>query len=319
MAAVHEPSPLRSALRVLCRNTSWVVRGGAMMSAFAAMFAGLPDASAQMAVAPGRQVIGTAQRPCDVRSFRAFDNARADASGMQIENCRIVAGFVGINLHNKATVADGFILRKSSIMLKRPTEAGSVPTGVRFEWGRNILVEDVEVRGFKTAQKEGVYPNGDGLASEFAVGLTYRNVVSRDNANGGFDDKARNVRYENTVSEENDYGYRMWWRGRGNFIGTTMTCRNNRKSCLHLMNGGRRAATIGNADVVIDMLVVDNITPTPIAIMEKGTSLTVKACRITAPSAVPFMGGEGGTVHLGPTCADAQGNIVMAAPSANAH
>ena len=108
----------------------------------------------------------------------------------------------------------------------------------------------------------------------------------------------------------------MWWRGPGNFVGKTMTCRDNRVSCLHLMNGGDRAAEIGNAEPVIDHLIVHfskGVAVTPILIAEAGTSVTIKRCSITAdeaPSQPVAFGGTKARRVLDKSCMDGAGSIV---------
>ncbi|WP_129586386.1 hypothetical protein [Sphingomonas montana] len=276
------------------------------------------------AVRSGRSITGTPAKPCRVDyAYKWLDGMRGDASGMEVNHCDIRVSFRGVELTRKAGpvlgVARDVRIRNSSFALVAPSRIGTIPTGIQCKWGENILVENVTVTGFRTTPDPAgkVYPNGDGLGSEFCVGLTYRGVTSTDNGNGGFDDKARQVLYDHTVSERNDYGYRMWWRGAGNFTGTTMTCIDNRKSCLHLMDGGDRATTIGNAHLTVDTLIVRFTgAVTPILIAEPGTGLRVtRKCIITAvtPPAGPVaFGGTKATRILPASCMDAAGNIVFA-------
>ena len=292
-----------------------------------ALFCPMPSLAAPGTnVKAGRAIQGTAAKPCrSDQVYKWLDGMRGDASRMSVDGCDIRVSFRGVELTRKATpimpVADGVTIRNSSFTLIKPTSPTAIPTGIQCKWGTRTLIDNVTVRGFKAERAEGVYANGDGLGSEFCVGLTYRNVTSVDNGNGGFDDKARNVLYDNTVSIGNDYGYRMWWRGPGNFVGTTMTCQDNHISCLHLMNGGKRASEIGNAEPVIDHLIVHfskGAAITPILMAEAGTAVTIKRCTITAdevPSAPVAFGGTKATRMLGKSCMDEAGNIIWSKAS----
>lgn len=244
-------------------------------------------------VSPNRVVSGRPGVPCRVDyAYKWLDGMRGDATGMQVVGCDIRVSFRGVELTRKAGPARDVVIRKSVFTLVRPTPVGKIPTGIQVKWAINTLIEDVVAQDFRSAPADGEYENGDGFASEFAVGLTYRRALARNNSNGGFYDKGRDVRYENTVSENNDFGYRMWWRNAGNFRGTTMTCRNNRSSCLQL-NRGKKPG-VGAAHVEIDHLVVENDRATPIARMAAGTTLIVHRCTIRQPGGQPFFSGMNG-------------------------
>ncbi|EZP73797.1 hypothetical protein BV96_01241 [Sphingomonas paucimobilis] len=297
-----------------------------LLALLALTFAAHPALAAPgTAVQKGRIVQGTAQKPCKVDyAYKWLDGMKGDATGMVVDGCDIRVSFRGIELakppESPLGVAKYVVVRNSTFSLVRPaTPATAIPTGIQCKWGESILIENVTATGFQAVPGKG-YANGDGFGSEYCIGLTYRNVTASDNANGGFDDKAHRVLYHNTLSARNDYGYRMWWRGPGNFTGTTMTCEDNRVSCLHLMAGTKSGA----AHATIDHLVVHfakGAKITPILIAQPGTALTVGRCTITAdetPSAPVAFGGTKASRKLGPGCMDAAGNIIWSKPKPSA-
>ncbi|MBI5425771.1 MAG: hypothetical protein HZA32_16975 [Opitutae bacterium] len=63
-------------------------------------------------------------------------------------------------------------------------------------------------------QSSGDYWNGDGYSTERGVyNVTYSRCVSIDNHDGGWDDKAVNVIYENCIAIGNKRGFRNWANG----------------------------------------------------------------------------------------------------------
>lgn len=70
---------------------------------------------------------------------------------------------------------------------------------------------DCTARNNRFQQSSGAYWNGDGFSTERGTyNVTFTRCESYDNHDGGFDNKADNVIYDNCIALRNKKGYRIW-------------------------------------------------------------------------------------------------------------
>jgi hypothetical protein len=182
-----------------------------------------------------------------------------------------------------------------SIRMRAQPQSGThLPGGIPVYNGKNILIQDGTISGFKMTPVEGEYTNGDGISSERPVDhLTIRRVTSTDNSDGGFDLKSDHTYLYDTVAGRNFRNYRFWTRV------TAGTIRSFDPVQAHIWVGA-------GAEVVIDRLVAKSSTPVYVLWLDpEAKSVTIRSCDLDVPAGTRFFKkGSKAQLNLGPGCTD---------------
>jgi hypothetical protein len=230
-------------------------------------------------------------------AFRAIETAQ----GVTLRNLH-VTGLSGRNLQRDGMrlrhVTDAVISDFDLQMRAQPQTGRDLPEGIALYAGSNIVVRDGLVSGFRMADENDPktgkprYQNGDGVSSETGVnGLLIERVVSRNNSDGGFDLKGRNIRLVDLTAEDNGKGFRFWEQ----VAATKLTSVNN-KVAIHLMKG---------ATATIDRLDASSAGQGIVILSEGVGTLTIRACDLTkmaAGSVLVKRNDPGAVINLGDSC-----------------
>lgn len=228
--------------------------------------------------------------PVSVRkAYRAIETQKdATLRGVRIKGLR------GTDLERdgiRLRVAEDVTISDFDLAMRAEPQSGrNLPEGIAIYEGRDIVIRDGKVRGFRMAVVKGRYTNGDGIATEGAVqGATIENVVSSDNSDGGFDLKGR-VMLDKLTSERNGRNYRFWHQASAG----TITSVDPRGSHIWVAKG---------AVVKIDRLVARAGSPAPILTLDGGT-VEIGSCDLQVPKGTPMTRVEssGNKLKLGPGC-----------------
>lgn len=227
-----------------------------------------------------------------VSVFRAIDSGKqsrlrnvtingVDATALERDGIRIRGDAEGVRIQN-------FRLQMRSM----PQTSPNLPIGIAVQSGRDIVITDGTVSGFRMMEVQGKYNNGDGIASERAVdGLTIARVRSTDNSDGGFDLKSHDTRLDDLTSERNGRNYRLW----GTVEAGTISSVDPRDAHVWVAKG---------AVVHIRNLVAHSSTRAPLIKIEGPAEVTVDHCTLSLPPGNKIVGGkaEGAQVRLGRGC-----------------
>jgi hypothetical protein len=204
-----------------------------------------------------------------------------DATALDRDGIRIRGDAEGVRIQN-------FHLQ----MRSAPQSSPNLPIGIAVQTGRDIVISDGTVSGFRMIEQEGKYTNGDGIATERPVdGLSIARVRSTDNSDGGFDLKSRNTRLDDLTAERNGRNYRLW----GTVEAGTLNSADPRNAHVWVAKG---------AVVHIRNLVASSTRRAPLIKLEGPAQVTVDHCTLRLPPGNKIVGGqpEGADVHLGPGC-----------------
>lgn len=195
----------------------------------------------------------------------------------------------GIRVNGKA---DGIKITNFNIAMRAvPQTNDQMPTGIALLAGRNIVLQQGSVSGFKTTASGG-YDNGDGIAAERGVdNLIISNVDSSDNTDAGFDLKSSNTVLSGLTASRNYRNFRIW----GNASANTLTSTDPKNAHIWVGSG---------AELVIDKLVARSSTPALILYVDGAKSVTIKSCDISVPAGTKFMylATKSSVVTLGKGC-----------------
>jgi hypothetical protein len=177
-------------------------------------------------------------------------------------------------------------------MRSEPQSSPNLPIGIAVQSGRDIVISDGTVSGFRMIEQQGKYTNGDGIATERPVdGLSIARVRSSDNSDGGFDLKSRNTKLDDLTAERNGRNYRLW----GTVEAGTLNSADPRNAHVWVAKG---------AEVHIRNLVASSSTRAALIKLEGPAIVTVDHCTLSLPPGTKIVGGQpqGAQVHLGPGC-----------------
>jgi hypothetical protein len=189
-------------------------------------------------------------------------------------------------------------------MRAEPQTGTNLPEGIAIGGNNcapinNVVIRNGKVSGFRMAEVQGVYTNGDGVATEgCVVNLTISNVRASNNSDGGFDLKGQHVVLNNLVAENNSRGFRNW---SPDATATTLVSKNN-GTALWM---GKPDANGVPTKITIDRFIASSEVPAIVFRWERGALITVKSCDLTgmAPgSTLTKNDGSGAVVTLGEGC-----------------
>lgn len=222
------------------------------------------------------------------RAYRAIES-RPDS----VLEKTTIAGIVATDLQRdgiRLRTANDVVIRDFDLTMRAQPQRGKhLPEGIAITAGRNIVIRDGRVRGFRMVQGKG-YTNGDGIATEGETQGRMLNVTASDNSDGGFDIKG-DWRLDDLVAERNARDYRLWNRASAG----TLTARGWTSAAVWVGKGGR---------VRIDHLIASNTTLAPLLIVAGGTDVTIVRCTLSRPAGAQVVKSEGSNnkVTLGPGC-----------------
>lgn len=224
-------------------------------------------------------------------AFYTADDSRI--RNLRISNIKVTqAQREGIRLRGDV---DGVVICNFSIRMRPEPQSGThLPEGIAIYNGKNILLQDGFLSGFKMHDVAGEYTNGDGVSSERPVErLTIRRVTANDNSDGGFDLKSKDTYLYDTRAERNFRNYRFWTQV------TTGTIRSADPVQAHIWIGA-------GAEVVIDKLIATSATPAYVLWLDPDArSVTIGSCELAVPSGTRFYKrGSKAKLRLGPGCTD---------------
>lgn len=187
---------------------------------------------------------------------------------------------------------DGLTIKDFTIrMAAQPQNGNQLPTGIAAYKGKNIVVENGTISGFKMVREKGKFTNGDGFAAEGGVdGLTVRNVSSNDNSDAGFDLKSKNTYLNGVSASGNGRNYRFWSSIRAG----TLTVGEIQDAGIWVKGAAKPNL------ITIDRLVVRTARPGRAVIRVEGGSadIRIKSCDIKAPAGTVLVKDEGGSSKL---------------------
>ena len=175
-------------------------------------------------------------------------------------------------------------------MRLEPQQGRNLPEGIAIYEGRDIIIRNGKVSGFRMVGVEGRHTNGDGIATEGDVnGATIIDVVSSDNSDGGFDLKGK-VAIDRVTARRNGRNFRFWHQATAG----TITSIDPRGSHIWIGKG---------AVVRIDRLVARSSSSAPILTLDGGT-VEIGSCDLRVPAGTQMTRVEssGNRVKLGPGC-----------------
>lgn len=193
---------------------------------------------------------------------------------------------------------DGVTIRDFTIrMAATPQSGDQLPTGIAAYKGRNIVVENGNISGFKMVKVKGKFTNGDGFAAEGGVdGLTVRNVRADGNSDAGFDLKSKNTYLDRVSASGNGRNYRFWRPIRAG----SLTVGEIQDAGIWVK--GAPEPTL----ITIDRLIVRSGAPGRAIIRIEGgrADIRIKSCDIKIPAGAVMVKDESGgsKLLLGPGC-----------------
>ncbi|MDJ0275589.1 right-handed parallel beta-helix repeat-containing protein [Sphingomonas sp. 2R-10] len=222
------------------------------------------------------------------RAYRAIES-RPDS----VLEKSTIAGIVATDLQRdgiRLRTANDVTIRDFDLTMRAQPQRGKhLPEGIAITAGRNIVIRDGRVRGFRMVDGKG-YTNGDGIATEGETQGRILNVSSGNNSDGGFDIKG-DWRLDDLVAERNGRDYRFW-----NTISAGTLTANGWSSAAVWAGKGAR--------VRIEHLIATNTTLAPLLIVAGGTDVTIVRCTLSRPAGAQIVKSEGSNnkVSLGPGC-----------------
>lgn len=224
-----------------------------------------------------------------------WTGSKAVIRNLLIEGVTVTnAGREGIRIRGDA---DGVRIRDFAIKMRDVPQSGhQLPTGIALYSGRNIVIQNGSVSGFRMRPVKNKYTNGDGIASERAVdGLTILDVSSSDNSDGGFDLKGNNISLDRLTATNNKRNYRFW----GDVHAGTLTSVNARGAAI-----GIKGDAADPPLIEIGRLVIRQDKPVTLILVEGGPAdIRIQECDIQAPPGTKLLAMKGaGTTDFGIGC-----------------
>jgi hypothetical protein len=247
------------------------------------------------AISAKGRVEGSTVGPVNIRgAYSAFyTDDSSNLRNIFISNINVTnAQREGIRLRGQV---EGVTICNFAIRMRAESQSGThLPEGISVYNGKNIVIQDGFISGFRMVPVEGEYTNGDGISSERpVVGLAISRVTANDNSDAGFDLKSDQTYLYDTVAERNFRNYRFWTRA------TTGTIRSVDPVQAHIWVGA-------GAEVVIDRLIAKSSNTGYVLWLDPDAkSVTIRSCDLDLPPGTRFYKrGSNARLILGLGCSD---------------
>jgi hypothetical protein len=234
-------------------------------------------------------------------AYRAIGMAKdAEVAGLTVDGmqARVVRDCIRI-------IGERIVLRDVHCsMLPGPQMSmHEMPEGLHIQRGSNITIEHSSFTGFQMMLGPKDYWNGDGIAAEKPVSdLTFRDVISNDNSDAGFDIKPP-VSMDRVSASGNCRNFRFWSDADiGTITVGDVDWRGGSSRCAGIWVAG---SDTSRPKIHIRNLIVDASKPLDIIKVAKGAAdITIDHCVIHAPKGTHLLGvpNPGGPINADRTC-----------------